>query len=102
MQQVFERLVAANIQVLPISISPRHVVFERDGCVALVESNPHGFGNIGSAGVLTECGFATLIWRGNDAFFVGKGYERAAPPDAVQQLRSFQADLEKALRPAVL
>jgi hypothetical protein len=97
MQEVFERLVAANIQLLPMSISPRHVVFERGGFVALVERGDTGFGSIGGAGVLTEKGFAPLVWRGGHGFFIAKGFEKPAAADEIELLRAFQRELESAL-----
>jgi hypothetical protein len=97
MQDVFERLVAANIQLLPMSIGQRHVVFERGGFVALVERNDTGFGSIGGAGVLTEKGFAPLVWRGDQAYFVARGFEKAAEGDEIERLRAFQCELESAL-----
>jgi hypothetical protein len=97
MQDVFERLVAANIQLLPVSVSPRHVVFERGGFVALVERNDMGFGSIGGAGVLTEKGFAPLVWRGGQPYFVAKAFEKAASVDEVEGVRAFQRELESAL-----
>lgn len=93
----FERLVAAGIQLLPASGISTHFVFERDGFVALVERKGEGFGNVGSAGILTEKGFATLMQRGGAHFFIAKGFEQAADSAQVQKLRSFQSDLEQAL-----
>jgi len=94
----FERLVAAGIQLLPASGITTHFVFERDGFVALVERKGEAFGNIGSAGILTEKGFATLMQRGENYFFVAKGFDQPATPEQVTKLRSFQSDLEQALR----
>ena len=98
MEEVFARLAAANIRIVPVHVSPRHILFERGGFVALVEHANGVLGGIGSAGILTEKNsFATLVWRGDQAFFVGKGYERPAG-DEVEGLRSFQHDLEAALQ----
>jgi len=38
-----------------------------------IEFQPDGFGRVGTPGLLTEKGFSALIWRGENAFFVGKG-----------------------------
>ena len=92
-----ERLAAANIQLLPLSEIESYFVLERRGFVALVERTTAGFGRIGSAGLLTEKGFAALLWRGSQALFVGKEYERAAAAEEVEALRAFQADLNAAL-----
>ena len=74
---IFEKLAAAGIQIIPAEIAS-HFILERDGFVAFVERRPeqaYPFGNIGAAGLMTERGFAALIWRGDQAFFVGKGFE---------------------------
>lgn len=97
--QQFERLVAANIQLLPAEIA-RHFVFERDGFIALVERDAEGgFGRVGTPGRLTDSGFAPVMWRGNEAFFVAKGYEAAATSAEIEQIRSFARDLAHALVP---
>jgi hypothetical protein len=94
------KLAAANIQIVPVEITS-HFILERDGFVAFVErkENPQGteFGNIGASGLMTEHGYAALLWRGAQAFFVGKGFERPASPEEVQKIRAFAADLKNAL-----
>jgi len=98
MQQHFERLVEARINLLPAAAITTHFVFERDGYVALVERlNNDRFGKIGSAGLLTENGFTTLLWRGAEGIFVGKGIELPATGQQVEALREFQRDLEACL-----
>ena len=97
-QDVLERLVAANIQILPVSVGPRHVVFERGGFVALVERKEDALGSIGSAGMLTDNGFAPLVWKDGRPLFVAKNFEQPATADDVQRLRAFQDDLQIALR----
>jgi hypothetical protein len=91
-----EKLVAAGIQLLPAEITS-HFIFERDGFVAFVQKRDEGFGNIGAPGLMTERGFAALVWRGDQAFFVGKGFEQTASEDQVQKIRAFAADLADAL-----
>ena len=95
-----EKLAAAGIQLLPAEITS-HFIFERDGFVAFVErrenSLENAFGNIGAPGLMTERGFAALVWRGDQAFFVGKGFEQTASDDQVQKIRAFAADLADAL-----
>lgn len=93
-----ERLAAAGIQLLPFPSIETHYVFERGGFVALVERTPDGFGGVGSAGLLTEGGFAVLIRRHGQPFFVCKGLEQAASAAQVEALRTFSAELEAALR----
>ena len=92
----FEKLVAAGIQIIPAELTS-HVIFERDGFVALVERKEDSFGNIGAPGLMTERGFAALIWRGDQAYFIGRGIEQLASPEQVQTMRAFAADLAKAL-----
>ncbi|MBI3208880.1 MAG: hypothetical protein HYZ37_08260 [Candidatus Solibacter usitatus] len=98
MQQILERLAAANIQLLPITAIENHFVFERDGFIALVErTKENGFGKVGSAGLLTERGMAVLISRGERNLFVAKGFELEATPDQVRVMRRFDVDLRAAL-----
>jgi hypothetical protein len=94
--EIFEKLVAAGIQIIPAEINS-HFILERDGFVSFVERRENAFGNIGTPGLMTEQGFAALIWRGDQAFFVGKGFERPASPDEVQKIRAFTSDLANAL-----
>jgi hypothetical protein len=95
--EIFEKLVAAGIQIVPAEITS-HFILERDGFVAFVQRREDAFGNIGTPGLMTERGFAALIWRGDQAFFVGKGFERVALPEEVQKIRAFASDLADALR----
>ena len=91
-----EKLAAAGIELVPAEVTS-HFIFTRDGFVAFVERRAEGFGNIGAPGLMTERGFAALIWRGDRGFFVARGFEQAASPEQVQQIRSFAADLAAAL-----
>jgi hypothetical protein len=72
-------------------------VFERDGYIALVERRGEGFGNVGSAGLLTEKGLAPVMYRSDGAFFVSKGFSQPAEPEQLETLRRFQQDLIDAL-----
>jgi hypothetical protein len=92
-----QKLAAAGIQIIPMEITS-HFVLERDGFVAFVERREDAFGNIGASGLMTERGYAALIWRGDQAFFAGKGFEQPASPEEVQKIRAFASDLEGALR----
>jgi hypothetical protein len=94
--EIFEKLVAASIQIIPAEITS-HFILERDGFVAFVERREDGFGNIGAAGLMTERGFGALIWRGDQAFFVGKGFEQPASSEQVEKIRAFASDLASAL-----
>ena len=75
MTDQWQRLAAAGIELLPLGGLETHLVFARDGFVALVERKADGFGAAGSTGLLTRKGFAALIWLGERAFFVAKGFE---------------------------
>lgn len=97
MTETFEKLVNANIQLLPLPEIETHFVFERDGFIALVERREHGFGRVGTAGLLTEKGIAPLVWRETSAYFVAKGFEQRASEIEIELLRSFQKDLDAAL-----
>ncbi len=74
--EILEKLAAAGIQIVPSEITS-HFILERDGFVAFVERREQAFGNAGAPGLMTEQGFAALIWRGDRSFFVGKGFEQA-------------------------
>jgi len=94
---ILEKLAAAGIQIVPAEITS-HFILERDGFVAFVERREDAFGNIGAPGLMTERGFAALIWRGDQGYFIGKGFERLALPEQVQKMRAFASDLAKALQ----
>ena len=93
----FERLIAAGIELVPFENITSHFVLARGGYVSLVEKRQEGFGSIGTPGVMTDKGFACLTWRGDQAVFVAKGFEQAATPGQVAEIRKFLADLEAAL-----
>ncbi len=94
--ETLEKLAAAGIQIIPAEITS-HFILERDGFVSFVERREEAFGNIGAAGLMTDHGFAALIWRGDQAFFVGRGFEQLASAEQVQKIRSFASDLAVAL-----
>ncbi|MCS7024539.1 MAG: hypothetical protein NZV14_07040 [Bryobacteraceae bacterium] len=100
LQEIFERLVAAKIRLIPIPQIERHWVFERDGFISLVERTPdNGFGGIGSAGLWTEKGMAVLVLRGDRYYFVAKEFQQEASAEQVALLRKFASDLAAALKP---
>jgi hypothetical protein len=94
-----ESLAAAGIHVVPTEITS-HLIVERDGFVAFIERRENALGNIGAPGLATEQGFAALIWRGEQAFFVGKGFEQPASEQQVAALRAFANDLARAVSDA--
>jgi hypothetical protein len=91
-----EKLHAAGIQIVPADLTS-HYILERGGFVAFVERREAGFGNIGAPGLMTERGFAALVWRGGQAFFAGRGFEQPGTAEQVQLIRAFAVDLEAAL-----
>jgi hypothetical protein len=98
MLEKLEKLAAAGIELIPAVEVTTHFIFQRDGFVALVERRGDGFGGIGSSGLLTEQGgLAPLVWRGEMAFFVGRGFEQRATAQDVEKLRSFAHDLQSAI-----
>lgn len=97
MEEILQKLVDHGIQLLPAAELTTHFVFERDGFIALVERRNDGFGNAGAPGLLCQQGMAQLIWRGEHAFFVTKGFERQACTEEVEKLRSFGQDLKISL-----
>ena len=99
MIEILEKLAAANIQIIPADVTS-HFILERDGFVAFVERRDEAFGNIGAPGLMTEHGFAALIWRGYQAVFIAKGFEQLASPEQVQKIRAFASDLQNALAAA--
>ena len=96
MTDQLEKLAAAGIQIIPAEITS-HYILERDGFVAFVERREDGFGNIGAPGLMTEHGFAALVWRSGQGVFIARGFEQSATQEQVGKMRLFAADLEKAL-----
>jgi hypothetical protein len=93
-----ERILAAGIELVPDLNITTHYVFTRDGFAALVEKREGGFGNVGTPGLVTENGFAALLWRGERGVFVGRGFEVFASEEQVTAIRAFDRDLNEALR----
>jgi hypothetical protein len=91
-----EKLAAVGIQIVPAEVTS-HFILERDGFVAFVERREQAFGNMGAPGLMTEQGYAALIWRGDLAFFVGKGFEQPATAKQILRIRTFASDLASAL-----
>ena len=92
-----ERLMATGIELVPFDGISNHYILSREGYVSLVEKRETGFGNIGAPGIMTEKGFACLVWRGTEAVFVAKGFEQRATAEQVIDLRTFAEDLKTAL-----
>jgi hypothetical protein len=97
-EAILGRLVAAGIELYPALELTTHFVFLRGEYVALVERRGEAFGNIGAPGLLCEGGMAQLVWRGENAYFVARGFERAATGEEVAALRQFGQDLKDCLQ----
>ncbi len=93
MSAPLEKLAAAGIQIIPAEIAS-HFILECDGFVAFVERRGDDFGNIGAPGLMTEHGFAALVWRSGQPYFVGKGFNQPATDEQVETLRAFTAALD--------
>lgn len=98
MIEKFEKLVAAGIELVPAPEVTTHFIFRRELFAALVERRGDGFGEIGSAGLLTDRGLAPLVRRGDRSFFVLKSFEQEASASEASALRDFSRDLAQALR----
>lgn len=96
---VAERLASLNIQIA--AEGPKHFVFVRENCVALVERAETGYGSIGGTGIMTESGLAYLIWRDGRPVLAAKSGERPAEAAELESIRRFSADLKSAVTPAV-
>ena len=93
-----ERVAEAGIGMIPAVEVGTHFVFAREGCVVLVERRGEGFGGVGSPGLLVEeGGFAALVRRGDEDWFVGKGLERRAGEGEAAAARRLFTDLKEAL-----
>ena len=92
-----KRLAKFGFELVPAAEMRTHFIIERDGFVALVERKDEAFGNIGAPGLLSDAGFAALVWRSGDPWFVAKGFEQHATPEQVEAIRRFSRDLEAAL-----
>ena len=91
-----EKLQAAGIQIISAGVTS-HFILERDGFVAFVERKGDEFGNIGAPGLMTEKGFAALVWRGGKAYFIARGFQQPATDEQIEKIRTFADDLERAL-----
>lgn len=74
-----------------------YTFFTRENCAAIAHERDGGFG-IGSTGMMTEAGFAYLIWRDGRAYLAARGaVEKAASAEQVEAAQRFSAELKAAL-----
>jgi hypothetical protein len=93
-----QRLTDLGFQLVPLPDISHHFALERDGFVALVTLKGGEIGESGAPGLLTEYGFAALVWRESEPWFVSKGFERRATGNEVQTIRQFGHDLNSVVR----
>jgi hypothetical protein len=70
-----------------------YTMFTRGNCAAVAHQQ-----SIGSSGLMTENGFAYLVWREERAYLVAHGgAEQPATNEQVEAIRRFSSDLKQAL-----
>jgi hypothetical protein len=81
-----------------------YTMFTRENCAAIAHARPEadsslsGGYSVGSSGIMTESGFAYLLWRDDRPFLAAHGAEETpADPAQVEALRRFAEDLKQAL-----
>ena len=75
-----------------------YTMFTRGNCAAIGHEQPAGL-SLGSSGLMTEGGFAYLVWRENRAWLVSHGgSEMPASEEQVEAIRRFSGDLKTALK----
>jgi hypothetical protein len=92
--------IAARLESLRIqwfASEKGYTFFTRDNCAAIGREQANGY-SVGSSGMMTEGGFAYLIWRDDRPFFAAHGGNEApANRDQVDAVRQFSNDLKTAL-----
>lgn len=74
-----------------------YTMFTRENCAAIAHEQAGGY-SLGSSGVMTEAGFAYLVWRDGRAFLSAHGGSEAPAGDAqIEAVRRFSDDLKAAL-----
>ena len=93
--------IAARLQSLNIEwfeSEKGYCFFTRGNCAAIARRQPSEF-SLRSSGVMTENGFAYLVWREGQPYFAAHGGNAAAAaPDRVEEVRRFSDDLKTALQ----
>lgn len=93
-----ERIARLGIGLIPAPEITTHFLFERGGFVVLVERRGGGFGGIGSPGKLVEGhGFAALVRRGGEDWFVARDGQWRAEAGEAEAARRLFTDLKAAL-----
>ena len=89
---------ASRLQSLDIAwfaTEKGYTMFTRGNCAAVGQEH-----SMGSSGLMTENGFAYLMWREERAYLVAHGgVEQPATDAQIEAIRRFSADLKSALAP---
>ena len=86
-----------NLEIAWFATEKGYTMFTRANCAAIGHEQASGF-SIGSSGMMTESGFAYLVWREEKAYLVAHGgAETPAGPEQVESVRRFSSDLKRAL-----
>ena len=94
---VFERLAELGFDIAPLPNVSGHAVLTREGYAALVPIRDGRFGSAGAPGIITPDGLAPLVWRGEEAWFVRKGFERRATQGEIHAVQAFLRDVKVSL-----
>ena len=89
--EIEARLEKLNIKVL--FPAKELTLLGRDDLMSVVSKN----GSIGSTGIMTEHGFAFIVWKQGRAFMAAKGVETAATDEQVERVRRFSEDVKSAM-----
>jgi hypothetical protein len=87
------KLEAAGFSTAPAQ-NPRFRLVYRGEMLCLMDVRAN---QLGSVMRMTASGLASVVWRGEAAVFVGRGFEESASADALAEIRAFEQDLKKAL-----
>jgi hypothetical protein len=92
--------IAARLESVGINWSwnaKGYSLLSRGECAAFAHDQPAGL-SLGSSGIMTEAGFAFLLWRDGQAYLaVHGGIETPATAEQQDMLRQFSNDLKAAL-----
>ncbi len=89
-----ERLEAAGFSTVA-SQNPRFFMVHRQQILCLVEVATL---QPGSPMLMTENGFATLVWKENRPCLSGRGFEETASQQQLDELKNFTRELSEILR----
>ncbi len=86
-----------NLRIEWFASEKGYTFFTRENCAAVAHQKADAF-SVGSSGVMTEAGFAYLVWREGCAYLAAHGAaETLATSEQVEAVQRFSADLKAAL-----